>query len=273
MRVYVDGSGGPGGVSVYVDGVSSRGGPVPLPAKAYVQSGLIAMWDGIENAGWGVHDGVEKKWTELVSGVRGSIAEDFWEWGDKSFRYTRNKNMARSVEFMKGEEFFLSDKTWEFAGSLATSVSNAAGFRGQTILGFRQKSRTGPTRYDTEILGMQPLNASIPVADAFVFESTLQVDGAYPASTVVVSGSLVMKDNGDGTFTLTAYKSGQLLGSKVYDYAPYDSSATTPGTPNVLWTGANGSDLFFHRVYGRALTAQEIAYNHALDVERFGLEA
>ena len=28
-----------------------------LSAKSYVQDGLVAMWDGIENAGWGVHDG------------------------------------------------------------------------------------------------------------------------------------------------------------------------------------------------------------------------
>ena len=25
-------------------------------AKDYAQNGLLAMWDGIENAGWGVHD-------------------------------------------------------------------------------------------------------------------------------------------------------------------------------------------------------------------------
>lgn len=28
-----------------------------LSAKSYIQDGLVAMWDGIENAGWGVHDG------------------------------------------------------------------------------------------------------------------------------------------------------------------------------------------------------------------------
>lgn len=242
-------------------------------ARNYVQSGLVAMWDGIENAGWGVHDGVERKWTELVSGVRGAIGGDYWEWGDKSFRYLKNQNMSRGAESMQGEAFFLSDKTWEFAGSLASSVANAAGFRGQTYLGFLQKSRSAPARYNTEILGMQPLGTSIPIEDAFVFATTLKVDGVAPPSTEVLSGSLVMKDNGDGTFTLTAYKSGILLGSKVYDYVPYDSSAATPGTPNILWTGANGSELFFHRVYNRVLTAKEIAYNHGIDVKRFGLSS
>ena len=35
-------------------------------AKDYVQDGLIAMWDGIENAGWGVHDPNATVWRDLL---------------------------------------------------------------------------------------------------------------------------------------------------------------------------------------------------------------
>ena len=35
-------------------------------ARCYVQNGLIAQWDGIENAGWGVHDPNAAKPVELV---------------------------------------------------------------------------------------------------------------------------------------------------------------------------------------------------------------
>lgn len=45
-------------------------GPRPLfkrwTARDYVQDGLIAMWDGIENAGWGVHDSNATIWKDLV---------------------------------------------------------------------------------------------------------------------------------------------------------------------------------------------------------------
>lgn len=37
-----------------------------LSAAEYVQDGLIAMWDGIENAGWGVHDPNATTWTNLA---------------------------------------------------------------------------------------------------------------------------------------------------------------------------------------------------------------
>ena len=35
-------------------------------AKDYVQDGLVAMWDGIENAGWGVHQTNLSYWTDLT---------------------------------------------------------------------------------------------------------------------------------------------------------------------------------------------------------------
>lgn len=40
----------------------AKSGPT---AKDYVQNGLVAMWDGIENAGWGVHDQNAIVWKDL----------------------------------------------------------------------------------------------------------------------------------------------------------------------------------------------------------------
>lgn len=37
-----------------------------LTTKSYVQNGLLAMWDGIENAGFGVHDPDATYWVDLV---------------------------------------------------------------------------------------------------------------------------------------------------------------------------------------------------------------
>lgn len=35
-------------------------------ASDYVQSSLVAMWDGIENAGWGVHNASATVWKDLI---------------------------------------------------------------------------------------------------------------------------------------------------------------------------------------------------------------
>ena len=37
-------------------------------ARDYVQNGLVAMWDGIENAGAGTHDAGATVWKDIVGG-------------------------------------------------------------------------------------------------------------------------------------------------------------------------------------------------------------
>lgn len=36
----------------------------------YVQDGLLACWDGVENAGAGLHDAAPSKWIDVVGGGR-----------------------------------------------------------------------------------------------------------------------------------------------------------------------------------------------------------
>ena len=35
-------------------------------AKLYIQDGLVALWDGIENAGWGIHNPDAMMWKNLL---------------------------------------------------------------------------------------------------------------------------------------------------------------------------------------------------------------
>lgn len=51
------------------DGAESSAAWNPTAAD-YIQDGLIAIWDGIENAGWGVNDKSVNYWEELVGGTR-----------------------------------------------------------------------------------------------------------------------------------------------------------------------------------------------------------
>ena len=38
-------------------------------ASLYVQNGLIAMWDGIDNAGSGIHNPTLNAWIDIVGGI------------------------------------------------------------------------------------------------------------------------------------------------------------------------------------------------------------
>ena len=61
--------------AVRVGAWAKSGGGVPT-ARDYVQDGLIAMWDGIENAGWGIHDANAIVWKDLLSGLETSIGSN-----------------------------------------------------------------------------------------------------------------------------------------------------------------------------------------------------
>lgn len=45
--------------------INSRTLLPPPTARDYIQDGLVAMWDGIENAGWGIHDPNATVWKDL----------------------------------------------------------------------------------------------------------------------------------------------------------------------------------------------------------------
>ena len=68
----------------------AKSGPT---AKDYVQDGLIAMWDGIENAGWGVHDPNATVWKDLVGSYDIQLIAETYVW---------RKDQLESVHLQKG---------------------------------------------------------------------------------------------------------------------------------------------------------------------------
>ena len=47
---------------LYVAGLSVCASGDVIPASAYIQNGLVAQWDGIDNAGTGVHLDTPSVW-------------------------------------------------------------------------------------------------------------------------------------------------------------------------------------------------------------------
>lgn len=53
-----------------------RGGAKVPTARDYIQNGLIAMWDGIENVGYGTHDDNATSWVDLTGGGADWLLKD-----------------------------------------------------------------------------------------------------------------------------------------------------------------------------------------------------
>ena len=56
-----------------------------LTAKAYVQSGLVAHWDAVENVGYGRHSDETKVWKDLVGGYDMTVEDERATWEARSF--------------------------------------------------------------------------------------------------------------------------------------------------------------------------------------------
>ena len=70
----------------------------------YLQSGLAAQWDGIENAGRGQHSADTKTWTDLVGGWN-AVSADGTHWAADGYAFAYGQNRAFSVAAKDGVSF------------------------------------------------------------------------------------------------------------------------------------------------------------------------
>lgn len=90
-------------------GVLAKAGPT---AKDYVQDDLIAMWDGIENAGWGVHDQKATVWKDLIRGELLNIKSSTFL--DDKLRISSKDNIPNKGEVTGEMIFHENESGYEF---------------------------------------------------------------------------------------------------------------------------------------------------------------
>lgn len=221
---------------------AKSGGGVPT-ARDYVQDGLIVMWDGIENAGWGVHDQSATTWKDLSpSGIDfNNVSAD--QWDETSFLMSKTISTTERVpgaigtlEFvvdfpllvLNKEYFLISERDGTIQDKIRFDVASTKGF--YTI--FLRGSSRG-----TKI----PTFPNWPMCPK---KWTLTFDP--------VSGYLqnVFQDGNEAKYT-----------------TEYAASYT-----NMYFNGVGANyHVMNMRAYNRILSSAEIAANYAIDKARFGL--
>jgi len=214
-------------------------------AKSYIQDGLVAIWDGIENAGWGVHDANARVWKDLVGSCDLTLNASFAEvLADGIRRETTSAHgPVASLSFT-----YAAPMTMEMCTTTPASLVS-----GSQVL-----------------LSVYPVNQStnkvpcLVVKTARFFQWSFSYDNqktVFPPSTTV---SLAATSQGYG------YANGirATAGSTDKWSFPYNTLC-------ILGDGRNqnyspfGFTAHCVRIYSRALTADEIAANYAIDKERF----
>ena len=233
---------------------AKSGGGLPT-ARNYVQDGLIAMWDGIENAGWGVHDGASTEWVDLVGGADFTLTEN-GSFDESSF--VCNGLSAKGDGISLGLGYTIECVTY---------ADSVRGYRCAFNLD-RIRMRKSFVFYRTycHLTGGGSQFGTPPVSVGAHSWSAVVSEPLLPSSDHLRMFSLYFID---GQMS-DEYQTGNWAGTwKSTDYSDFASI----GSLNL-----NGSDVYpfterIHsiRAYNRSLTPSEVAANYAIDKARFNL--
>lgn len=225
----------------------TKSGPT---AKDYVQDGLVFMQDCIENSGWGVHkSGIQTEWTELVSGEKASCDVTFYDDyalvnSDHNIKYNDNTYISQIDRSVALTYESILENITTFNTASRNNIFSSENF---SLMCRNSKDPTAywPLRY---LLGYGN-NAII----------NIPIDGEYCLIRFSVAASA---DSSKGT----VYREG--VHKPNYDRS---ISINPKETKSILENLFQGMRIRCFRAYSRALTADEIAHNYAIDKARFNL--
>jgi hypothetical protein len=224
-------------------------------AADYIRENILAMWDGIENVGWGEHDNDSAIWKDLAGNYDlGLYGDCVWSEDKITFSSSVNSYCKRQGQFSP-----YSIKTVEV---VLLPVQLASNNNSYIVLAYNGWNGSfGLARQgETFITGAQT-NYSFSAAG---YDLTIP-------HTISYTG-----DNHGGTrsFYIDGLPAPQA--SRPNFSIDWEGRRTTPPDGsgilfNSNWVHQQGYDLYAVRVHSQKLTDKEIRYNYLIDQMRFGL--
>lgn len=240
----------------------------------YITSGLVAMWDGEWNIGWGEHDSSTSSWVNLVNGSD-LLALNYnkTSWGDNCLVMSKGEEDLSSVA--------TSDKDFAFATNYSSHPhvqieivirltsrwsrynSVAGGYKQSQLL-----FRTGITGAYAVHRGYAIHTTKLSDSDAYSTISVGRPDNElYSRYYYSGFGDFFEKKCSMSIDPISTTGIASINGNTyTYDTIVRDSSA---GAKTSI--GAISGEMYCIRVYSRPLTVDEVVHNYAIDSERFGL--
>jgi hypothetical protein len=220
-------------------------------AKDYVQDGLIAMWDGIENAGWGVHDQNATVWKDLTgNGYDLPLSTATLEILSNGVR--RKNTVTHSTE-SKVRWINTPSRTLEICVTAPSSISSGS----QVLLA-------------TTSVGSGTVVPCLVKKSVGYFEWSQQ----WNSSKIIFKSNITLtlsSSYNDGN-TANGYVNGEVQAANNTDTWGFTADTISVlGDPRGTSHAPFGYCAHNVRVYNRALTAEEIAHNYKIDKERFNL--
>jgi hypothetical protein len=264
---------------------------IDYTAKDYIQDGLVAMWDGIENAGWGVHDPNATVWKDLVHGISMPlVAQCSFE--DNAMRILATaENLSTafvSIEPTNEEHKIInsafngdSKARADYESTVEAVLINRDAEANSDLLMFNDTGGecgvkyTAATGVINKRYGPSPIalklqakdNEVVSVSQSSVFRFTDNMD--YASFAIYERGVELLANeteiaNGD-------YRFGRMTYRPIVKVSSTQRSRLNTGMHNPKTGTSKDISYYTVRIYNRALTAEEIAHNYEIDKARFGL--
>lgn len=224
-------------------------------ARDYVQDGLVVMWDGIENAGWGVHNSSATTWKDLIGNyslplMSGGSWEDDCIVGDGT---------APAAGTNDGPSDTLKQP---FAEVVYHSL--AAPARNVVVVSFGLKYSGSENYY--KVFGLSDSRGTV-YFDANGRLAKVTGDTYLAAHTVSMASTARGTNQGYYVDAVARSWSGG-DGSGSFNKGVFVCAMANSG---VGWMQPSKSKVHCIRFYSRVLTSAEVAHNYTVDKARFNL--
>ncbi|MCR5750430.1 MAG: LamG domain-containing protein [Kiritimatiellae bacterium] len=237
----------------------------PAQDEGYVSDGLVARWDGIDNAGTGTHDPNATVWKDLAGNIDLTLAGDSVGWtggnalnlaafGDHAF----NDNTGLMPKY-KTIEIVCKETDWNgrvmfHSGDITRAVyfdKRDAGNGSECVVYF---SGIGHDVYTKRII--QP----------FVDSEVMFLAARYGDDNTVADLFRDAENRDDGQHNNDWWNGAKITVGCVYTpaHTPWYNEGDTPARM-YDWKG----EVYAIRLYNRRLTKWELAHNNMLDRKRF----
>ena len=249
-------------------------GGVPT-ARDYVQDGLICMWDGVENVGYGAHDGAATGWVDIVGGLQIPLCRDAF-FTDDSFQIRVSDGWASSSEGNYCSEVYNKSVPQNLKDAFATTDSTTVEcvwrIANKETSPNNNKEKVGMVFCPTESSYTEMGYTRYGNPKYITFGSTGHT-GYVPMEDETISQSAVFTDNLDSVGYINSVRkvnqSGLRYGHRIFSsvYRPLVIGGHS------YYRSWNFKHIVIHsiRLYNRALSQSDIAANYAIDKVRFGL--
>jgi hypothetical protein len=253
-----------------------RGGASTPTARDYVQSGLVAMWDGIENAGWGTHDAAATTWADLSGNGYDLVITALTSvayWADNGFVFNK-RSLGGNEYFWHRTNTDLQTRlgqtlTFELVINIdSASLRNYSSFNGACgnyVNGFYSQMSVARNACEigtTTVSSTSGQSGLISVAPSAVYGAHHL---AYKCDT---TGSTLLIDSANAG---TGGAINQLQQTEVCIGSSFDQNGDGRNPSASSYYRTPVATYFRVALYSRNLTDAEVAANYAVDAARFGL--